>query len=295
MLFQKEKEIQGHAGAIYACAVESNFLYSGSADNYTARWLLDQGIQDKFAIRFEQSVYALELVGSEILAVGLADGGFHLFNIRERKELHYFVQHTKAIFSIRYNSIKNQIYVGDADGNLSIWDSETYKLLIYLTLDAGKIRDIAVDKTGEFFAIACQDGTIRQFDTNYFNELNTVSSHEGGATSVLYHPKKDKLLISGGKDAHLRLWDLSSEKLLKEVPAHNFAIYSIISVNQGDTLVSGSRDKTIKLWTADLDFVQRLDLKEGGHKHSVNKVRKMDESHFVSVSDDKRMIIWKKS
>lgn len=293
MIFSKEKTIQGHAGAIYACTASDDFIYTGSADKYVARWIIDQGIQDKFAIKFEASIYALEEFGNRYLVVGLSTGDLHIFDLIEGKEIKHFTQHVKAIFSIKWNSSKNQLVVGDADGNLSIWNSSSLELLIYLPLDAGKIRDIALSPSGDQFAIACQDQSIRILESEYFNEIKTLEGHENGANSVCYHPTNPNLLISGGKDALLKLWNIKSSELVKKIPAHNYAIYSIISLNNKNTILTSSRDKTIKVWSSDLTFMQRLDFKDGGHKHSVNKIRKLDEDRFVSVSDDKSIIIWR--
>ncbi len=293
MIFSKVKTILGHAGAIYACKTIDDRVYTGSTDKHVARWLVDQGIQDEFAIKFESSVYALELIGSHYLVAGLSSGDLHIFDLEAGKEVKHFTQHVKAIFSLKWNHHTNHLIVGDADGNLSIWNTTTFELLIYLPLDSGKIRDIAISEDGKEFAIACQDETIRIIESTYFNEIKKWNAHKNGANSVCYHPKHSNQLISAGKDAHLKLWDIEKVTLQKDVPAHNYAIYSIIILNQGNTIVTSSRDKTIKIWSSDLEFQQRLDSREGGHKHSVNKVRKLDENRFVSVSDDKKVIIWR--
>jgi len=290
--FKKIQEISGHAGAIYACACHDGRIYTGSADNYVARWNPETGEQDKFAIQFEESVYSIAFLSENRLVVGLANGHIHVFDLNERKEIKFFTQHTKAIFAIAFNETKQQWYAADADGNLSIWDATKLEQLVYLPLDCGKVRDIAINKEGDQFTLACQDGTLRIFDTAFFNEIHTIHAHKDGATAVLYHPQHEHQLISGGKDAMLRLWDVPVEMKLKEIPAHNFAIYGIQALNNGETIISASRDKTIKTWSSDLEFQQRLDLKVGGHKHSVNKIRSLNDHSFVSVSDDKKIIVW---
>lgn len=288
----KLKEIIGHAGSVYCCASKGNFIYSGSADKYVTRWKIDEGIQDKFAIKFEQSIYALCITNDNLLVVGLADGGLHFFNLDSREELKYYTQHTQAIFSIGYNTVKNQLYAADADGNLSIWAADGSKLLIYLPLDCGKVRSIDVSEDGDQFVLACQDGTIRIFESEYFNEINTIDAHKGGATSVLFHPLNSNQLISGGKDALLKLWDWKTEKELKSIVAHTFAIYAIASLNNGETIVTASRDKHVKEWTSSLEIVKRLDRKLGGHQHSVNDLCVIDDKTIASCSDDKRIILW---
>lgn len=292
MPFKKQQEILGHAGAIYTCACKDGFVYTGSGDNYVARWNLETGEQDKFAIKFDESVYSLVFLNENLLVVGLANGHLHIFDLDQNQEVKFFTQHTKAIFALAFNETKKQLYAADADGNLSIWDTEKLSLLIYLPLDAGKIRDIVISDRGENFSLACQDGTLRVFESGFFNEIKTIDAHKNGTTALLYHPSDENRLISGGKDAMLRVWDLNTEKCIQEIPAHNFAIYSIQAINKGERIVTASRDKTIKVWSQDLEFQERLDLKVGGHKHSVNKIRPLDSKRFVSVSDDKKIIVW---
>ena len=291
-MFQKQKELQGHAGAIYTCTFDGDYLYTGSADKFVTRWNLDAGTQDKFAIRFETPVYSIEIF-KHLLFVGLADGSLHVFDIQKRIELKHFTQHKEAIFSISINELKRQMYVGDALGNLSVWDVDALDLLLYLPLDMGKIRDIQPSADGAFFVLAGQDETIRVFDTDFFNEVSTISAHREGATAVLFDPSNSEQLISGGKDAMLRKWNWKTGTLLLEIPAHNFAVYRLISI--GNHIVSISRDKTVKIWNLELNFIKRLDHKEGAHRHSVNDAVRLNDTLFASVGDDKRILLWEQT
>lgn len=292
MIFKKHLEIREHAAAVFALAWDGTFLYSGSADKHVTRWDITTGQQDNFAIKFEQSVYSLEIVDN-FLIVGLSDGAIHVFDLIERKEIKHFTQHRKAIFSIRHNDLLKQIYIGDADGNLSIWNSETFDQIIYLPLDCGKIRDIKINKDGTLFALACQDSTVRLFESKRFNEIVTLEAHEGGANSILFHPTKTETIISGGKDARIKVWDFGSQECKKNVPAHNFAVYGLVSIGS-ETLVSISRDKTIKIWDLDLNILKRIESKDKGHTHSVNDIVQIGDTSFVTGSDDRRIIYWTK-
>ncbi len=289
MSFRRSLDITGHAGAIYTCDWDNQYIYTGSADKYVARWNLQSGQQDKFAIKFEHAIYRLRLIENRFLLVGLANGDLHVFDLNERKEIHYFVQHKSAIFSIQHNREKKQVYVADASGNLSIWNSETFEQLIYLPLDTGKVREIAVSTSGEHFCLTCQDGTLRVFETGFFNEILTVDAHKDGATAAIFVSEKE--LITGGKDAHLRRWDLTTGNELQSIPAHNFAIYRLMQLND-QVIISISRDKTIKAWSNDLDIIERIDFKKGGHQHSVNDLVRLSDASFATVSDDKRIKVW---
>jgi WD40 repeat protein len=293
-MYRKSKEFKGHSGAVYSLAYDGSFLYSGAADGFVARWNLQLGTQDKFSIKLPAPVYSIALIqDNQLLVVGLATGAIHVFDIQKRIEVKFFTQHIKAIFAISENKLTNHFYVGDADGNLSVWDSLTLELVIYLPLDCGKIRRINVNESGTKFALAGQDGNIRVFETLGFNEINTIFAHENGASALLFLNENE--LISGGKDALLKRWDLMNNKCLSSIPAHNFVLYDFIYVAGRENVVSASRDKSMKIWNPkDLSFQYKIDTKEGGHRHSVNCLINLESNSFASTGDDKRIIIWTK-
>lgn len=294
MIFKKLKELTGHSAGIYSLAFDGDFLYSGSADGFVTRWDITLGIQDKFAIRFDNPVYSICLINANRhLVVGLSTGDLHIFDLESRLEIKYFTQHTKAIFAISENSFKKQFYTADADGNLAIWNAETLDLLIYLPLDCGKIRRIKSSSNGVYFSLVGQDGLVRVFDTTFFNEISSFIAHKNGATALLFHPKNDGQIITGGKDALLKIWDWKTAQVIQEIPAHNFVIYDIISVDNGDSVATCSRDKSIKIWKSeDFAFQQKIDFKFGGHRHSVNCLFELNRNMFCSGSDDKRILFW---
>jgi hypothetical protein len=294
MRFKKQKEIGGHSAGIYSLAFDGTFLYSCSADKYIARWDLLSGVQDKFAIQFDFPVYSVLLIndGKHLIA-GLSSGHFHVFDLYERKEIKFYTQHQTAIFALAENPSKSQFYVSDSDGNFSVWNAVNHELLLLLPINCGKIRRITVSDDGALIALCCEDGLLRIFDSEFFNELYSFNAHNDGVTSAIFSLKHAEEIITGGKDGFVRKWNFKTGLMLKAVPAHNFVVYELVTMDHGRTLVSASRDKTIKVFDLEnMTFLQRLDLKEGGHRHSVNCLIKFNETTFASASDDKRMIVW---
>jgi WD40 repeat protein len=293
-MITKNLELKGHSGAIYAIDGVDDSLYSGSGDNFVARWNLTLGTQDAFSIKADKSIYSLKLVQDDkILVFGTSSGSLHVVNLEEKRELKHFIQHKSAIFAIVENFHKNHLYTTDADGNLAIWNTLNWNLLIFLPLQVGKIRDIHVSNDGKIIFVACQDENIRIFETSNYNEIQSFHAHKDGVNCLHLFPLKPQLLLSGGKDGHLRIWNWKEEKCLYEIPAHNFGIYRIIFLQQGRVFVTASRDKTIKIWDAfSADVLKRIERKDGGHSHAVNDLWKKDEMNFVSTGDDKRIIWW---
>lgn len=291
MEVRKKISFEGHSGAVYSLQYDgNNFIYSASADKYVVRWDLTTGQQDKFAIKLPATPYSIQLIDNTTkLVAGLSSGDVHIFDLEEKKEIKFFKLHQKGIFAMAENAEKNQFYIADGEGKLSVWNTKTLELLLQLPFDCGKIRQITPSLDNTLIYLSCQDGKIRSLDTTYFNIVDEFHAHDDGVGTLL---ETNEVLITGGKDAHLKLWDKITKTCFKSIPAHNYMIYDLIQLND-QQIVSVSRDKTIKIWDIEeFSVLQRLNLKSKGHRHSVNRVVKIDETTFATASDDARIIVW---
>ncbi len=291
-ILQKISEFSGHSSGIYSLIVHDEKIYSASADGFIARWNSETGLQDKFAINIGKPVYAL-LISGNYLWAGTNAGDIYVFDLEQRIEIKHFIQHHTGIFSIIENPQMNVVYSADSDGNVAVWDALTLVLHLFLPLGCGKIRRMSVSPEGDFLAVGGQDGYVRVFDTQYYNEVSSFYAHQDGVSAILFHPNKKNEMYSGGKDAIIRLWDWQSGSRLKEIPAHNFVVYDLVYLNDLKIVVSASRDKTMKIWSEELQFMERIDQRSGGHRHSVNTLAKFSDDQFISGSDDKRIVSWR--
>lgn len=289
-MLTKVLEIEGHSGAIYSGMMINDTLFTAGADSYLVAWDYKIGKQLPFVVKNDVAIYSIQQIHNNFILLGDANGGFHIIDYAQKKEVKNYKQHRTSIFKIQVNNFRNHIYVSDSEGNVSVWSGENFNLLLFLPLAIGKIRSLELLNNGEILAIGAQDGYVRLFDTENFNEKSKNYIHVDGVTSMLQ--MTEDLIFSGGKDAYLRLLnqDLS---IKKAIPAHNYAIYDIISINNGKHFLTASRDKSIKLWESkNQNFIQKITSKEGGHRHSVNKLVELSETTFASMGDDKRIIIW---
>lgn len=286
----------GHKGSVYVLcpAREPRWFLSASGDGSVVRWNMDQPATGITEARIGRAIFALLRKGN-LLFIGDEDGGLHVTDMEARQETQLERAHVKGIFSI-VELPGERLAVAAGDGSLSIWKQGGTRLSLQrkIPLCDEKVRGLAVNKASTLLAVACGDGTIRILDTTDLNERYTLPGHERGANSLAWHPRKP-VLVSGGKDGHLRLWRTDADFApMHAFPAHKDTIYSIAFSPDGKCLASAARDKTAKLWNAEtFDPVKRMDRNAGGHGYSVNAVLWMGNEALLTASDDKAIVAWK--
>lgn len=61
---------------------------------------------------------------------------------------------------------------------------------------------------------------------------------------------KGNTIYTGGKDDVIKKWDYKSGKCVKTLKGHKEAVRTL-SISSNGLLISGSEDKTVKLWEND--------------------------------------------
>ncbi len=133
------------------------------------------------------------------------------------------------------------------------------------------------------------------FDLDTHALKHRLKAHDNSVFTVQYSPD-DQFLITGGRDAHLKVWDVQNGyELIQDIPAHMFAINDIVFRKDGAYLATASMDKSVKLWDAtSFRLVRVVDrARHAGHATSINKLLWMGTNDLlVSASDDRMISVW---
>lgn len=284
-----------HNAPIYAlCPSEKEgIFFSGGGDKIVAQWDVSAGEQLPFTVRTESPIYALEFQESTPhLFIGCSDGKIHVVDTQNRQEVKAWALHQGSVFDMKLDGMRNRLLAVSGDGVLSVWDLTDMSLLRTIPLSSGKLRQLALSPDNSMIAIADNQGPVHVLDAESYNTRATLFAHADGSTSVAWHPAKP-VLISGGKDAYLRCWNVADNfKEILGFAAHLSSIYSIVFLPGNTQFATCSRDKTIKIWDAQtLDPLKRIDFAQGGHKHSVNKLL-VSKGQLISAGDDRSINVF---
>lgn len=56
------------------------------------------------------------------------------------------------------------------------------------------------------------------------------------------------MLVSASKDTTLKVWDALTKKLMFDLPGHSDEVYAVDWAADGSKVVSGGKDRILKIW-----------------------------------------------
>ena len=288
--------LAGHNGCIYALeqGVSENTVFTGGSDKFIALWNLKTLQAEKFAASLPSSVYAMcHIPERQLLLAGTTTGSILILDLEKKEEIKILQHHTAPIFDIKYSLKTNCFYTASGDGHFAVCSLDTLSLLQIKKLTQEKIRNIDFNYTNSEIAVALGDRKVLVFDLHTLDHKTDFIAHQSAVYVVRYSPD-GKFLLTGGKDAHLNIWNVENYELIRSIPAHNWAIYDIVFNPDATLFATASRDKTIKIWDAKShELLKRITkTKFEGHTHSVNKLFWSSyHNYLVSVGDDKLVMV----
>ncbi|MEL6862912.1 MAG: WD40 repeat domain-containing protein [Bacteroidota bacterium] len=294
---EKVHQLRGHNAAIYRLANDqqgASFLSSGG-DGWIVRWSIDDPDPGHLVARVEQQVFSLcNLADKGLLIAGDMNGGIHWVYPEDQKRNRHIAHHKKGVFDLR--QIGAFVYSLGGQGTLTRWSIEAARSLESLQLSYSALRAIDYNARRKELAIGASDSNIYLLDADTLEIRKVIDkAHEPSVFSVHYTPDGQHLL-SGGRDAHLRVWDCEHGfEVISDQAAHWYTINHICFHPRGHLFATASRDKSIKIWDAsNFKLLKVLDqFKKGGHLNSVNRLLWVaGGQQLVSASDDRSLIIW---
>jgi len=158
---------------------------------------------------------------------------------------------------------------------IKLWEVRTGKLLLTLNGHNDVITSLAFHPDKPILATSSYDKTIKLWNLETGKEIVTLRGHEKVVNHVAFSPKGDRV-ASASHDMFVRVWDyenyLNDPKTSVRVfpsndAGHTDAVTSVAFHPEGQLLASGSKDRSIKVWSLATGQVEKTLL---GHKGEVN-------------------------
>ena len=149
------------------------------------------------------------------------------------------------------------------------WSIKERRTLESFHITNQSLRSMALNEAKNEIAIGASDHNIYILDAKSFSIKHLIrEAHENSVFTVHYSPDGNYLL-SGGRDAHLKVWAIERDfELVSDQAAHWFTINHIAFHPKGHLFATASRDKTIKIWDAEnFKLLKVIDTIKNGGTH----------------------------
>ena len=237
--------------------------------------------------------------------------------------------HTNYVNFVAFSPDGTKIVSGSQDKTIKLWDTSTGVVIKTLEGHSNAVRSVAFSPDGTKIVSGSWDKTIKLWDTITGTLIRTLEGHGDYVTSVAFSRDGTKI-VSGSFDSTIKLFntitgalirtfecdnlvwsiaidgtmivfgspypyipirlDATTGAMMPTLEGHSNAVRSVAFSPDGTKIVSGSWDKTIKLWdTITGTLIRTLE----GHGDYVTSVAfSPDGTKIVSGSEDKTIKLW---
>lgn len=289
--------LSGHNASIFALVPFSDprYFLSAAGDGWIVRWDLSEPDLGRLIAKVDTQVFSLcYLPGQDKVIAGDMNGGLHWIDLQNPEATRNIAHHQKGVFAIE--KLKDEVFTAGGQGMLSRWSAAESRSVESIRLSNQSLRSLAIHPAGNQLAAGASDNSIYFLSLPGLDWIHTIkNAHENSVFSLRYSPD-GRHLISGGRDAHLRVWDIWDDfREISAQAAHWFTINDIVYHPEAQWLATASRDKTIKIWDAvDFQLLKVIEtVRDKGHVNSVNRLYwSAYNNYLLSASDDRTIGVW---
>lgn len=259
--------LYGHSHAVVSVAFspDGKILATGSDDKTIKLWDINTSQEICTLSGHSRPVKSVSFSpDGEILASGSWDKTIKLWHVKNGEEVCSLKGHQLQVTAVAFSpqSEANSLPLltsASFDRTVRLWEpvSEgaiavnpsqiTYRNRYTFSDHAWAVLSVAFSPDGKVLATGSDDRTIKLWDVNTGQLINTFSGHSWSVVALAFSSNGE--LISGSCDKTLKLWKVSTGQAIA-IAEHSDSISAVAVCPSTQLIASSSKDKTIKLWIA---------------------------------------------
>lgn len=258
---QRLAELTGHRGEVFCAAFSDTgkWIATGGRDKTVRIWDGESGELVRTCLGHEWTVTSLCFERSTKMFYSASwDQTIKRWKVDSDSSVERIQAHDLAITDLQVSSDGRLLATSSLDESIKIWDLNQRKCLAELHGHRKAVQSVAFSQDVQLLASASWDGTVGVWElaplaSQKLLPLTSLPSrslpgHKDLALGVCFHPSTGQLL-SCSRDNTIRLWDLSTNKLLRVIQGHDDHVHSI-TFNSDSNLLASSGHRSIRLWDA---------------------------------------------
>ncbi len=183
------------------------------------------------------------------LAAGSTSGPIGLWDVQTRQLVSVLPGHSSSVTALAFSPDGKLFASGAYDGGVLVWSAEEGRIRARLDGHESTIAGLGFARDGRALASASTDRTVRVWDLAHGGAPNVIDA--GFPVAALAVSVDGKVLATAGEDQPIRMWDRGTGKLLRELGEKSQSALALAFSPDGALLVSGYKNGTAGLWTAE--------------------------------------------
>ncbi|HEY9706091.1 MAG TPA: AAA-like domain-containing protein, partial [Allocoleopsis sp.] len=205
----------------------------------------------------------------EIIASGSNKGEIKLWR-KDGTLINTLTHNNSKINSINFSSDNNMIVSGSYHGTIKIWRKDG-TLINTIKGHEGAVYSVNFSPDNLMIVSSGNDNKIKLWrkDGTFIRDITKGNSPFKSVNFDFNSEKNKQQIVSGNNENIVQIWDLEYGILRKTLYGHNDEVNTVSFTPNNQIIISGSKDKTIKLWGKDGTYINTLN----GHKDEVSSIK----------------------
>ncbi|MBD2695217.1 CHAT domain-containing protein [Anabaena catenula] len=220
-----------------------------------------------------------------------------------QSQLEPLIGHSDWIRSLAFSPDSKTILSSSNDKTVRLWDVETGQLLHLLTSHRDRVKGVGISPDGQLLLSCSADGNVKAWDKNQLTAKKTgdcrYTIHASSKPITLVHSlpispdSQSPIFATGAEHGKVSLWHLETGEWIRTFQAHSSPVISLSFSPDGQILVSGSVNSTIKVWQLNENSNQPLHIIAYAHLSEVSSLAiSPDGQTLVSGGADRAIKLW---
>lgn len=233
------------------------------------------------------------------LAVGFDNGNVHVLDARDLMQRTALHAHARPVTAAVW-TLPGRLVTADLLGMLVVWATDSWQEVLRLSEHEGEVTGLCTSASKKWLASTSVDGSVHVWGTSgRWEEVGSVGQMERVA-AVAWSPTDDTLATSSASGT-VTLWDAAAPVLgieqLRLMYAHTMEVTALAFSRDGQSLASGSLDKSIRVWAVGVPGVavgSHQFVLQGHHSRGITTARwgRSHSDQLISGSLDGILIVW---
>lgn len=158
--------------------------------------------------------------------------------------------HFDNLNALTYSPSGDRIITTSDDGKVKVWDAASGFCIVTFTEHTSGVTACEFAKRGNVLFTASLDGSVRAFDLIRYRCFRTFTAPKRlSFSSIAVDPSGEVVAAGSLDDFDVHIWSVQTGQLLDQLAGHEGPVSSLAFAPNGSSLISGSWDRTVRIWS----------------------------------------------